>query len=96
MLLPLYLVCSFLLLTAGLALGQLAPAGGGSVQVAPGEYFTFGSEGMFAYGSGFTYINRLPWSPVPIPPLFQARTARPELDSWKFLALAHRGALAAR
>lgn len=57
MLLPRYLVCSFLLLTAGLALGQLAPAGGGSAQVAPGEYFIFGSEGTFAYGSGFTYIN---------------------------------------
>lgn len=39
------------------ASAQLAPAGGGSVQVSPGEYFLFGSEGTFTYGSGFTYLN---------------------------------------
>ncbi len=41
----------------GLAHAQLAPAGGGTVQVVPGEYFSFDSEGTFTYGSSFTYIN---------------------------------------
>ncbi len=54
---PTALVCSLIFLTANFALGQLAPAGGGTAQVAPGEYFSFSSEGTFTYGSGFTYIN---------------------------------------
>jgi hypothetical protein len=36
---------------------QVAPAGIGSVQVSPGVYFGFGSEGTFMYGSTFTYLN---------------------------------------
>lgn len=54
---PRYLVCSFLLLAANFAAGQLAPAGDISIQVTPGEYFIFNSEGTFTYGSSFTYLN---------------------------------------
>lgn len=50
--------CAVLLFApVGLAHAQLAPAGGGTAQVAPGEYFSFSSEGTFTYGSSFIYIN---------------------------------------
>ena len=54
---PHSLVCSLLLFTASFAAGQLAPAGGGTVEVTPGEYFSFSSGGTYTYGSGFLYIN---------------------------------------
>jgi hypothetical protein len=44
-------------LTGSSASGQLAPAGGVSIQGSPGEYYLFSSEGTFTYGSNFTYIN---------------------------------------
>ncbi len=43
--------------SARCASGQLAPAGSVEIQGEPGEYYFFGSEGTFTYGSSFTYIN---------------------------------------